>query len=852
MLSKPAAFSEQRTPPPSVERRKKKERRREWPSRHLCVLSSPRRRRLFRRSDELPGFPAAAATARSPLGSPSFGQTAAGTESAELYTNDQGPVTLFTSLMAGWAGSLCMGTSIGYSLPAGHNLSHARGNTTATGDHKLFWFDSLLPLGAAFGVLWGCCLAFLLGRRRPIAIASLGSFCAWLVIHWASDDSWSLYTARFLVGTSTGVVSLVAPAYIAEIATAKDRGKQTGIAAGMLYAYVVGQFTDWSQTALWCAVPSALSVVLTIRAVESPRWLMEQGRHDDAQIALRRLRFITSQADGELQAIEVIYVKSPTPLRHYMLAVMMMVLQQFSGVNVILNYATGPLHTAWTSASHDFYVVLAIVQLVCTGLATYLLDIFGRLKPLAVSVTICACSMVALGSAYLAFSNMLGNLEGDLGQHLAETCKVFVKALAFGTYSFRRYTAICNICPVRWVQVVFCVGYSIGLGPATWVLTIELAPLRGSGCDFGTACVFHWASALAVMSLVSTFGFSATSIAVLAFFAGGATFVSGFAAFFLLPDTSCLSLETILLEGQKEKPKRPMKIREVTSSSITPPQKVEEPKQKEEGNKKEQENRKVVASGHSTPVRGLTKPVVPAAPAVPAAPTAERRTPHISSHMSRQRSRAHHSRADARAYVDSNDAISPNEEGHTVSTAEKLAPANNDLIIVWRSRTASTVRNSARSDRLTLPPPDASSFRVLPRVFLFLRTSIKLRAVGAVTTPLRELVHLPTSLPPRQPAQPYASAQASSRDYDQVCRCRLPPSGARSSGSPPLFIAGGPLKPAAAYPYPPLSSASASLSTGAGSHTAPLAGYLSSAVGDSTPSPRAIRKELQCRVPCLS
>uniref|UniRef100_A0A6M2DD26 Uncharacterized protein n=1 Tax=Rhipicephalus microplus TaxID=6941 RepID=A0A6M2DD26_RHIMP len=66
-----------------------------------------------------------------------------------------------------------------------------------------------------FGVLWGCFLALWLGRRCPMAIGSLGSLCAWLVIARAPADSWNLYVARFMVGVSTGVVSLIVPAYIA-------------------------------------------------------------------------------------------------------------------------------------------------------------------------------------------------------------------------------------------------------------------------------------------------------------------------------------------------------------------------------------------------------------------------------------------------------------------------------------------------------------------------------------------------------------------------------------------------------------------------------------------------------------
>nr|XP_054923459.1 solute carrier family 2, facilitated glucose transporter member 8-like [Dermacentor andersoni] len=503
---------------------------------------------------------------RSPIGSPNYGRTQAAPptrksgQTPELQTNAKGRMTLFSSLMAGWMGSVSMGASMGYSLPAVQSLR----------------LDSLLPLAAVFGSMWGCCLAFWLGRRWAMTIGGLGSLCAWLSLGWTSNDSWNLYTARFLVGATTGVVSLVAPAYAAEIAPPNDRGKQcgtvhTGIAAGVLYAYLVGRFTDWPLLALWCAIPSALAALLAVWAVESPRWLMEQGKHDEAQAALRRLRFAISQADGELQSIEVIYVKSPTPVRHYMLAVMMIVLQQFSGVNMIMHYATGPLRTSSTSTSPDFYIILASVQLVTTLLASQLLDMVGRVKPLAVSVTVCSCSMVALGSIIFAFSTPDGSLDGALEQDITSACKV-----------------------------VFAIGYSIGLGPATWVLAIELVPLRGSGFDFGSVCVFHWASALTVISLVSAFGLSATWLAVLACLSGGATFAGGVAAFFILPDTSSVSLEAILLEGRKDRPKKPPPAVEFSGSSATQVQK----EQKEH----EQNQREAAAFGHASP---QPKPTVP-------------------------------------------------------------------------------------------------------------------------------------------------------------------------------------------------------------------------------------------------
>ncbi|KAL1427070.1 hypothetical protein MTO96_017812 [Rhipicephalus appendiculatus] len=185
-------------------------------------------------------------------------------------------------------------------------------------------------------------------------------------------------------------------------------------------------------------------------------------------------------------------------------------------------------------------------------------------------------------------------------------------------------------------------------------------PLRGSGCDFGTACVFHWASALAVMSLVSTFSFSATSLALLAFFAAIATLVNGIGAFFLLPNTDSVSLESILLDGQRDRPAKPQKAQEVTQSSTTQPE-------KEEGQKKEQEKRNAAAAGQVASGRvspGHSKPS-----------TSPKRIPRVSSQKSRQSPNAHHSRVHTPEQEEVKGVTSPNIESQTASTVEKAAAA---------------------------------------------------------------------------------------------------------------------------------------------------------------------------------
>ncbi|XP_037565185.1 facilitated trehalose transporter Tret1-like [Dermacentor silvarum] len=225
----------------------------------------------------------------------------------------------------------------------------------------------------------------------------------------------------------------------------------------------------------------------------------------------------------EPQEIEAIYVKTPTPLIHYMLAVLVMLVQQFSGVNAILLFACGPLHAGFGYASHDTFIVLSSLQLVTTAVAAQLLDVVGRLKPLAVSVVVSTGSVMALGGVYFGVSHD----EPAFDAHLAA-----------------RITVVC--------KVIFTIGFSLGLGPASWALAVELAPLRNNGFEFGSVCAFHWASALAIISMFSIVGTTTASLALLVFLSAAVTFAGGMTALKLLPDTRCVSLEGILLRGQAE------------------------------------------------------------------------------------------------------------------------------------------------------------------------------------------------------------------------------------------------------------------------------------------------------------
>ncbi|KAH8041835.1 hypothetical protein HPB51_018629 [Rhipicephalus microplus] len=209
----------------------------------------------------------------------------------------------YRSLVPCWAGSLCVGTALGYALPAGRTLDAAAHRGILEVPHRqIVWFGSMLSLGAVFGSLAGALMTQLSGRRWSLHIAAVGLLASWLVIG-LSRSMYYYCGARFFCGFLAGVVSIVVPAHVAEIAPVTHRGMlgavhQLAVALGILYAYSVGRFLDWDWLAVLCAPPAAALFLLT-RAfvIESPRWFLQMGDSLAALNALTAVRGSRSQLE---------------------------------------------------------------------------------------------------------------------------------------------------------------------------------------------------------------------------------------------------------------------------------------------------------------------------------------------------------------------------------------------------------------------------------------------------------------------------------------------------------------------------------------------------------------------------
>jgi MFS family permease len=181
-----------------------------------------------------------------------------------------------------------------------------------TGTFGESWVVGSLLLGAVFGALAAGRLADLISRTWTkfvgggiYTLAALGSA-------FAPTVSW-LCIARFVLGLAAGTASFVAPMYISEQSPKHLRGGMTALNQVMItFGIMVAYLSDyalrgWSNNWRWMfgveAVPGAVLAIAMVVVPHTPRWLIQQGRVDDAGLVMGRTR-PDNEVDDELAEIK--------------------------------------------------------------------------------------------------------------------------------------------------------------------------------------------------------------------------------------------------------------------------------------------------------------------------------------------------------------------------------------------------------------------------------------------------------------------------------------------------------------------------------------------------------------------
>lgn len=388
---------------------------------------------------------------------------------------------------------------------------------------------SSMMFGAALGAILAGYLSSSFGRKKSLILSAALFVASSLLCAFA----WSvtvLLVARVVLGVAIGLATFTAPLYISEIADEQRRGSmistyQLMITVGILVAFISDALLSYSGAWRWMlglvAVPGLLFLFGVFFLPDSPRWLMMRGRRDEALQVLTDLRLDHGVARREVAEIEEqlkqkqhgwsLFAGNGNFRRSVLLGVMLQVMQQFTGMNVVMYYAPRIFKLAGFGQDAQMWgtAIVGVVNVLATFIAIGLVDRWGRRPMLTAGFAVMALGMGVLGTLIYAGID-------------SETQRILAIA----------------------VLLCFITGFAFSAGPLIWVLCSEVQPLRGR--DFGIACstFTNWAANFIVgatfLTLLNTMGNAQT---FWLYGALNALFI--LVTLVLVPETKGVSLESI-------------------------------------------------------------------------------------------------------------------------------------------------------------------------------------------------------------------------------------------------------------------------------------------------------------------
>ncbi len=388
-------------------------------------------------------------------------------------------------------------------------------------------FHGVVIIGMA---LWGTVIGALIGGiptnkyGRKTTLVWIGVFYTISALGSAlANDPIVFAIFRFLGGLGVGASTIAAPAYISEIAPAKNRGKLVGlyqfnIVFGILVAYLSNYLLSGVGVNAWRwmlgveAIPAIIYTLFALNIPKSPRWLISKNLFEEAKVVFTKINpelsfdnFLDQCKQDNSTGKESIFTRKYSfPV---LLAFLIAFFNQVSGINAFLYYAPRILSEAGLGESSALLssIGLGVTNLVFTLTGLYLIDRMGRRQLMyigsvgyIISLTLVACGFFFNWGGYL-----------------------------MPTFLF-----------------MFIGAHAIGQGTVIWVYISEIFPnhLRASGQSLGSSV--HWVLAAIVPSLIPVLFSTIGPGLVFSVFAFMMVLQFMFVAF-IMPETKEKSLEEL-------------------------------------------------------------------------------------------------------------------------------------------------------------------------------------------------------------------------------------------------------------------------------------------------------------------
>jgi len=350
------------------------------------------------------------------------------------------------------------------------------------------WFVSSALLGCILGVAAAGKLSDRYGRKRIMILSASLFFISATGCMLAASAS-LLISFRLIGGLGIGVASMVCPLYIAEFSPSSFRGRmvtlyQLAITLGIVAAYFTNaylvkisaseSFVGWLNYIItrdvWRSmigiglIPAFIFLIALFLVPESPRWLLVNGRENEALKYLQKINTVESaqqeakeileSTGGDAGSIKELF--SPVYRVALIIGLALPFLSQVSGINAIIYFGPSILDKAGfgLGAALGGQVTIGIINVLFTFVAIFTVDKWGRKPLLILGISGAVFSLIVIG-----FLFRLNIIEGP------------------------------------WILtfiLLFIACFAFSFGPVSWIIISEIFPNAVRGRAMSLATLSLW------------------------------------------------------------------------------------------------------------------------------------------------------------------------------------------------------------------------------------------------------------------------------------------------------------------------------------------------------------------------
>ncbi|XP_047985601.1 facilitated trehalose transporter Tret1-like [Leguminivora glycinivorella] len=354
---------------------------------------------------------------------------------------------------------LIIGLVRGYSASALPSIEATEPGLIQTSEQKS-WIGAIPPLGAFVGSMMSGVIMQHAGRKRTLQMAAPLWAAGWLLLGFAPSFALVL-VGRFVDGLCVGFTLAPAQVYVSECCDPEIRGRlgslpTLSMSLGIVLSYVAGNWLSWRHLAFFSATFCGALFLVLLPLPESPVWL--EGRGLDSTAAKKWLHLssratavvkddVPEKPSAEAPKAPSLFTRevfcSPAVVKPLVVGFSLLFFQQFSGIDAVIFFTVEIFQSAGSTLNPMMAtIIVGVVQLVCNGVSTMVVDRAGRRPLLLLSGAVMCASMLAMGTAY---------------------------------YMELQHSAWLGYLPVASL-VVFMVGFSLGFGGLPFLLLGELFP----------------------------------------------------------------------------------------------------------------------------------------------------------------------------------------------------------------------------------------------------------------------------------------------------------------------------------------------------------------------------------------